>query len=117
MQLSTDISTKLNITARRRDTFTLEIDIQDADEEDFDFTTHTAKMDIMDEPDGTVILALTTSNGRIALTDGRISFTITALDMDIPEAEYVYDLQMTYPSGQVVTWFRGSFTVNNDVTA
>lgn len=115
--VSTDISQTLNIKARRRDTFSLSINVTDANGNNFDFTTHTASMNVMDAPGGTTILSFATGGSGITLTDGNIALLKSAAAMNIAADEYVYDLQVTYPDASVKTWFKGSFTVNDDVTA
>ena len=117
MKVNTDISQTLNITCRRRDTFSLNINVTDADDDDFDFTTHTGKMEVRDEAGGTVLLTLQTGGSGITLTDGLIALLKDAATMNIAAGEYVYDLQVIYPDASVKTWFRGTFTVSEDVTA
>jgi tRNA threonylcarbamoyladenosine modification (KEOPS) complex Pcc1 subunit len=65
-----------------------------------------------------MVLELTTSNGRIALggVAGTITLTITAADMaTLLPLKYVYDLELI--TGTVVTRLvQGTFTVRPEVT-
>lgn len=83
-------------------------------------TGYTAKMDVKIAPTSTsTIIELTTENGRITAgtTDGVFTLSLTAAETsDIPVGNYVYDLQITSPGGEVYTLLTGGFTVNTQVS-
>jgi len=118
MEVSAEVVQTLNIRAKRRDTFELNVSVTDSDGADFDFTTHTALMHVRDaaSEDGTLLVTLTTADSSITLTDGTIALLKSAAGMDVEAGEYFYDLQITYPDGSVKTWLEGGFTVTDDVT-
>lgn len=69
----------------------------------------------------TVVLELTTENGRISLgeTDGSITLTVSGEVMaTIPSDKYVYDLEMVAPSFDVYVYklLYGNFVVRAEVT-
>jgi hypothetical protein len=86
--------------------------------EPVDLTGYTADMKIVDL-DGSLLIELSTSNGRITLggVAGTIDLLITATDTkNLIAKTYVYDLLLT--SGAVVTGLlRGSVTVTLSVSA
>jgi hypothetical protein len=77
-----------------------------------DLTGATAKAEIRDQPAGAVISALdcTVELPNVVVAD------LTALASGTLPAKGVWDLQMTYASGDVVTILAGPVTVTPDVT-
>lgn len=118
--INLDISTKLDITCRRNDTFSLELTFSDDTGAAIDLTTYAEfKMEVRrhDRKTGNPTLRFTLSNGDITgLNDGKMTVVGDYSVMDISGGEYVYDLQATTVGGEVYTWLRGKFTVNEDVT-
>lgn len=83
---------------------------------------YTARMKVR-TPDtsSTVVLELTTENGRIELgaTNGEIKLYVSDEDMAaVPEGRYIYDLEMVAPSSSVYIYkiLRGNFAVRTEVT-
>ena len=69
----------------------------------------------------TILLELTTENGRISLgdTDGSISLRISDTVMEnIAEGIYTYDLELVAPSATVFVYkiLQGNFAVRSEVT-
>jgi hypothetical protein len=56
------------------------------------------------------------TNEIIALSNGTMTVTGSAATMNVSGGDYVYDLQAITVGGQVYTWLRGKFVVNEDVT-
>ena len=80
-------------------------------------TGYTAKMQVRAKPGSTLIVELSTTNGRIVLggAAGTITCTIPAADMNMTADLYQYDLELT--NGTVVTRLvQGSFEVRDEIT-
>lgn len=100
-------------------TFTRQLTWKDDTGAAVDLTTYTARMQLRTSVQNeSVVLELTTSNGRISLggVAGTITLTITAADMaTLLPLKYVYDLELV--NGTVVTRLvQGTFTVRPEVT-
>lgn len=63
----------------------------------------------------TLTLAITNGNGITIGGDDNNQVTIYKL-INIAAGEYVYDLQITYSSGQVKTYLHGEFIVSDDTS-
>ena len=117
--INLDISTKLDITCRRNDTFSLELTMKDANGDPIDLTQYSDfLMEVRrhDRKTGTATLSMRSSSNEInGNSEGVLSITKDAGDMNISGGNYVYDLQST-KNGVVATWLRGKFTINEDVT-
>jgi hypothetical protein len=118
--INLDISTQLDITCRRNDTFSLEVSFKDDTGNAIDLTTYSDfKMEVRrhDRKTGNPTLRFTKLTNEITgLSDGSMTVIATAATMNISGGEYVYDLQATTIGGEVYTWLRGKFTINEDVT-
>ena len=115
-----DISQKLDITCRKNDTFSLDLDVKSADGTAIDLTSYTFVMEVKESTDatGTVV-----ASGNVSFTgdaNGNLNVKITAANMAINSGDYVYDIQATSGSGGselVQTWIYGLFRVNQDVSS
>jgi hypothetical protein len=118
--INLDISTKLDITCRRNDTFSLELSFKDDTGADIDLSLYSDfKMEVRrhDRKTGTPTLRLTKLTGEInGLSNGQMTVVAVASTMNISGGDYVYDLQATTVGGEVYTWLRGFFKINEDVT-
>lgn len=84
-----------------------------------DMNGYTARMSIKDKIGGTVLLSLTTENGRISLDNAAktITLTITAADTAaITWKKGVYDLELVSTSDVVTKLLSGSVSVEQEVT-
>jgi hypothetical protein len=64
----------------------------------------------------TIIIELTTENGRITLLDNTITLDIIADDTEaLPTGAYKYDLEIQ-TGAEVIRLVQGSFTVSPEVT-
>jgi hypothetical protein len=85
-----------------------------------DLTGYTARMHIRSVIESTIILiALTTENGRIAITplDGKIDMTISAIDTAALNFEAaVYDLEIVSSGGEVTRLVQGKVRLSKEVT-
>ena len=100
-------------------TFSRQLTWKDDSGTPVNLTSYTARMQLRTSvANDSMVLELTTSNGRIALggSAGTIDLTITAADMTtLPPLKYVYDLELV--NGTVVTRLvQGTFTVRPEVT-
>jgi hypothetical protein len=80
-------------------------------------TGATIKMEFREDIDSPVVLELSTTNGKITITNalsGTISIPETIID--IPFGKYVYDLQVTLTSGYNKTYMRGTWEIVADIT-
>lgn len=83
-----------------------------------DFTGCTARAQIRPSLQSkTVLLEMTTENGRLALELGKLTIDLSAEDTaSLPPADAVYDLELVYPSGRVVRLMSGKVCVSPEVT-
>lgn len=83
-------------------------------------TGYTADMQVRQDVDSaSIIVELSTSNGRIVAgtTDGKFTLTLTAAETaTLPPGNYVYDLEVTSPGGTVTKILTGGFAVIAEVT-
>jgi hypothetical protein len=111
-----DISSRLDITCRKNDTFSLDLDIKDPSGNALDLTSYTFKMEVRTSTDDEGSPVIASANISDTADDsGNLNLTITAANMNVSAGTYVYDLQATL-SGVVTTWLYGTFKVNEDVT-
>jgi len=114
-----DISSRLDITCRKNDTFSLDLDIKDASGTALPLTSYTFSMEVRSSTDdeGTAVIAASAITFPTADADGNLTIKIEASDMGVSAGVYVYDLQATLDSpSTVTTWLYGTFTVNEDIT-
>lgn len=83
-----------------------------------DLTGAVARMQIRAEPQGTVLIELTTANDGLTITGpGTIERQISAADTAaITWTKAVYDLEVEYADGTVHRYFEGPVTVSPEVT-
>lgn len=110
-----DNAQRVDITCRRGDTFSLEVDFYDSTGAPINLTSYTWKMDVSDsDTSPTPVLNDDdfTYNGN---SSGKLYITATANTMlTIDGGVYVYGLQSN-DAGVVKTWIYGQFNVNEDV--
>lgn len=96
----------------RGDSYALRLLFTDSNNNPIDFTGVLAKAQIRDRPAGTTIVPLTC----VITLPNQIDVTLLATDsQNLPPAG-VWDLQLTYASGDVRTPIAGPVTVTADVT-
>jgi hypothetical protein len=110
------------MVADQGSTFSRIIYYKDPAKKPIKFTGYTARMQVRPTYESsTVLLALTTENGGIALgnTDGSISLFVDDTIMEeIAEGIYVYDLELVAPSSDLFVYkiLQGNFAVRSEVT-
>jgi hypothetical protein len=85
----------------------------------WNFTGYTARMQVRRTIDSsTIIISLTTENGRITLggATGIIELNITAADTATLTSSGVYDLEIISNAGVVNRILQGNFTLSQEVT-
>ena len=126
----TDVAQKLNITARKGDTFRLSVTFKDSNgtaigitgnynfkmqvrSSAFDDTASGALIEISATEAQAISDGFDTSGGSGNVVINMSSNTMNAID----GGRYVYDLQATNTGdNSVQTWLKGNFVVNEDVT-
>lgn len=98
--------------------FELKMSVKYSDDSLPDYNNHTARMHIREElGDATVIVDLTTENGKIELVDNNITLTIpNAETTAITITNGVYDLELVDPVGKVIRLLEGKIKVSPEVT-
>lgn len=82
-----------------------------------DLTGATIRMDFRKSIDSPAALTLSTSNNSIIITQPtQGAFTIPPRIIEIPFGIYLYDLQVTYPNGVVLTYIEGTWEIVADIT-
>lgn len=115
-----DISTRLDITCRKGDTFSLDVTVKDAAgvAVDVSASAFTFKMEVRASDTDVATIIASSDFSPVGDAQGSLVITATAGVMAaIASGMYVYDVQATAVSGSTVqTWFQGLFIVNEDVT-
>jgi hypothetical protein len=111
-----------NIVADQGSTLSRVIYYKDPAKKPILFNGYTARMQVRPTyASSSVILELTTENGGIELgaTDGSIVLYVSdEVMVGIPEAIYVYDLEIVGPSADIFVYkiLQGNFAVRSEVT-
>ena len=110
-----DNAQRVDIVCRKGDTFSIEIDFYDANNDPIDLTAYTWKMDVSESDTSPTPVLDDTDFSYNGNSSGKLYVTATANTMaTIDGGLYVYGLQSN-DSGTVKTWLYGLFTVNEDV--
>ena len=108
----------LNFSTKRGDTFDEVLFELKKDNVAINLTGATIRMQLRKAPGGPVFLNLTSvSSAGLTITDAtagkfKINTTIINLEANV----YLYDIEITFSSGEVRTWVSGQFTILNDIT-
>jgi hypothetical protein len=115
-----------NIVCEQGTTFTRVITLEYPDPNDpetflpWDFTDHTARMQIRRTIDSsTVMIELTTENGGLEFTDifgGQLTVSMTDEQTASLSSDGVYDIEIISDTGDVSRLVQGNFTLNREVT-
>jgi hypothetical protein len=108
----------LNLTAKRGDTFN-EVPFQiNKDGIPIDLTGAVIHMQLRKSPSTQVYLNLTSvANAGITITSAlNGAFKINEMIVTLEPNVYLYDIEITFASGEIKTWISGQFTVVNDIT-
>lgn len=108
----------LNLIAKRGDTFN-EVPFQiNKDGIPLDLTGAVIHMQLRKSPNTEVYLDLISiGDAGITITNAvNGEFKINQMIMTLEANVYLYDIEITFLSGEVKTWISGQFTVVNDIT-
>ncbi len=114
-----DISQRLDITCRKNDTFSLDLDIKDSDGNALSLLPYTFSMEVRESSDAVGTIIPSSNVDFIGDSDGNLNVKISSANMSISSGTYVYDIQASIGSGateSIQTWFFGLFKVNEDIT-
>jgi hypothetical protein len=118
--VSQSLAGPYNITCEQGATFKRSISWTDSKKVPHDLTGYTARMQVRATVDSSsVILSLTTENGRITVGSGTyninllVNATTTAA---LTPGQYVYDLEVVSGGGEVTRIVQGNFKVSAEVT-
>jgi len=120
--INLDIASRLDITCRKNDSFKIELSITDEDGEAVDLSSnYSFEIDVRKRANSsTTVLSFTEGDSNFTKgSDGTLTISKAASDMNVKAGVYVYDLQATDSSespSNVSTWFAGDFVVIEDVT-
>ncbi len=115
------ITTSLDITRKRGDTFPIRLTLTD-DGTAVDITGYTFKLTVDSSPDppettdpsATEIFQV--AGVITAAASGQFEFRPLASDMNQTPETYFYDVEMIDPSGYIATIAKGKFTIQQDIT-
>ena len=110
-----DNAQRVDITCRKGDTFSLEVDFFDANGAPLDLTSYSWKMDVSDSDTSPTPVLNDDDFTYVGNSSGRLLISATSTVMaTIDGGVYVYGLQSN-DAGIVKTWIYGQFNVNEDV--
>ena len=111
------LTTSLNITRRRGDTFPIQL-VVTSDGAAYSITSCTFLLTVDPAPNPT-----TSGNNLFQVAgvittaaSGEFEFRPSAANMDLTPGTYYYDVQMTNASGYIVTLSAGKFIITQDIT-
>lgn len=123
-----DVAQRLNITARKGDTFRLKVTFTDSSNTPIAVSNYTYRLQVRDSADdNSAAGALIDLSGSASVnldgfevgSSGDVTIHISSGTMsNIDGGKYVYDLEAKHNTDNslVQTWLKGSFVVNEDVT-
>lgn len=110
-----DNAQRVDIVCREGDTFTIEIDFYDANDQPIDLTGYIWKMEVSESDTSPTPVLDYTDFTYTGNSSGKLYVNATATVMStINGGMYIYGLQSN-DAGTVKTWLYGLFTVNEDV--
>ena len=106
----------LDITCMQNDTFKLDMDWVDGDNDPIDLTGYNFKSEVRKKSTNAIVLTFENSDFTKDAS-GNLLMVKESADMNIKPDVYVYDLQATNTSNNdVSTWLGGLFVIQGDVT-
>ncbi len=111
------IQSTLNITCMKNDTFLLDMDWTDSNNDPINLTLYTFKVEVKSSKPSNVSVLTFNDSDFSKDSSGNLVMSKSAANMDIASNVYYYDMQTTKISNGVVsTWLGGRFTIQEDVT-
>ena len=110
-----DNAQRVDIICRKGDTFSIEVDFYDANNQPINLTGYTWKMEVSESDTSASPVLDSNDFSYSGNSTGTLFVTATANTMlTINGGMYIYGLQSN-DAGTVKTWLYGLFTVNEDV--
>jgi len=110
-----DNAQRVDIICRKGDTFSIEVNFYDANNQPIDLTGYTWKMEVSESDTSATPVLDSNDFSYTGNSTGTLFVTATANTMlTINGGMYIYGLQSN-DAGTVKTWLYGLFTVNEDV--
>ena len=107
----------LNITCMKNDTFNLDMDWRDANDNPIDLTAYTFKAQVKRAKASNDSILTFADSDFTKDASGNLTMTKSSAEMDLEAGVYYYDMQTTKISdSSVATWLGGTFTIQSDVT-
>jgi hypothetical protein len=111
---------KYNIKAEQGATFRRVFTWKDSDNNPIDLTGYTAKMQVREDAYTSVILDMSTANGKIVIAtpaNGQLEVSETASNMSLIDGgSYRYDIELTN-GAEVTRLLEGGFYVSEEITS
>lgn len=105
-----------NLSIEQGATFEQEIRYKDSTGNPIDLTGYTAKMQIRNAKDNTLVIELSTDNGKITITENQLNIVISATETSAMSLkDMVYDLEITKDS-IVTRLLQGNVVISKEVT-
>lgn len=83
---------------------------------DLDLSGVSAVMQFRDAFAGNVVAEVSTANSGISITGNVLTVGVFAVPQTDARANYLHDLELTFPNGEIRTYIQGRMTVLPDVT-
>lgn len=117
---NSNIAANLDVVHRRGDTFIREFTFTN-DDNPFDLTGWDARLQVRESAAKPVVLQADMEGDEpfISITgvgDNVLRVEIPASSIEIPAKVYLWDLELTSPTGVKTTYLAGSFTIIQDIT-
>lgn len=114
---NSSIAAICNIQCRKGDTFSRDFAFTNADTgAALDMTSYTLVLTVKNAA-GSAVLTFSGNDWSGTASAGLFTATKSAATMaGVTAGTYNYDLQITIPSGEIVTWLQGKFIVDTDIT-
>ena len=111
------VKENLDIICMRNDTYKLDMDWVDGNNNPIDLTGYTFKAQVRKSKTASPAVLTFDDSDFTKDASGNLLMVKSSANMDIPSNNYLYDLQVTQIStGNVSTWLGGLFIVQEDVT-
>ena len=107
----------LNVTCMKNDTFKLDMDWTDSNDNPIDLTAYTFKSQVKTSTTASTAVLTFDDSDFTKDASGNLLMEKAAVDMDLTAGKYYYDIQATKTAtSEVETWVGGLFVVQQDIT-
>jgi len=126
--INTDIAQQIDITARAKNSFNLELQVSNASGAALDLTDYNVYLEIKSIA-GNLLKGFTNNNSSpynnagtlynvnavsLIATSGIINISENAIGMDLSKGSYKYSVKLESGPNQIKTWMFGKFKINDD---